>query len=79
MKQTDASDHPLAASTAVRQRPDSVLALCQVWKLDCTKSGNRRVFNREWREEEAEILADIDAPIYVMGPLLGDARRMKAC
>ena len=25
MKQTDASDHPLAANTAVRQRPDSVL------------------------------------------------------
>lgn len=33
--------------------------------------------NREWREEEAEILAEIDAAIYVMGPLLGDAPRMK--
>ncbi len=37
--------------------------LCPGLEIDCTKSGNRRVFNREWREEEAEIWR-ISTPRY---------------
>jgi len=33
--------------------------------------------NREWKPEEAEMLSEIPAAVYIMGPILGDVQSMK--
>jgi len=33
--------------------------------------------NREWKPEEAELLSEIPAAVYVMGPILGDVAKMQ--
>lgn len=48
---------------------------CRLLGLDLVNYGISG--NAEWRPEEAEILAEIDAAAYVMGPLLGNAGTME--
>ena len=47
---------------------------CRLLGLDLANYGISG--NAEWRPEEAELLSEIDAAVYVMGPLLGNAAVM---
>ncbi|MFA5189604.1 MAG: SGNH/GDSL hydrolase family protein [Verrucomicrobiia bacterium] len=48
---------------------------CRLLGLDLVNYGISG--NREWKPEEAEMLSEIPAAVYVMGPLLGDVSTME--